>query len=498
MNAPRLGGPPRPDERRRWLVLITVVFGAFVSILDSTIVNTALPTIQHDLHADLHTATYVATGYILAASIMVPLSAYLANRFGIKRVYLTSLAVFTVCSALCGLAPNIMLLIAFRVLQGAGGAALFPLSFAILFAVFPDEERGRANGIFGIPVLVAPTIGPTIGGFLVEYVGWRWVFYVNVPIGIIGLILGWRVLCEHVSEPNRRLDPLGFVIVAAGLFLLLYGLSNLAYYPLGDLLAVSGPIVLGIVLVILFGLIEPYRVEPLLDLRLYRYRNFLVGNLITWVATVGLFGPAFLLPQFLQTLLGLSPFVAGLLLISQGIGAIVGSFASGSLYNRIGPRRLILAGAACMLVTGLILAGWTSATAAILILPWILLPRGFGLPFLTQPTNTASLDGIYGAELPEATTLNVVARNVVASFSVAILTSILQQRTTVYLARLGVSATRVATQTQLGQAARESLAVRQAQALAYHDVFLITALSVVPAFGLAFFLRWRHRGSATQ
>jgi DHA2 family multidrug resistance protein len=486
------------DERSRWLVLITVVFGAFVSILDSTIVNTALPTIQHVLNANLHTASYVATGYILAAGVVVPLSAFLANRFGIKRIYMLSLAVFTIGSALCGLAPNVHLLIAFRVLQGAGGAALFPLSFAILFAVFPDEQRGRANGIFGIPVLVAPAIGPTVGGFLVEYIDWRSVFYVNVPIGIIGMLMGWRVLREHITQPNRKLDLLGFLLIAPGLFLLLFGLTNLAFAGLGNLQEVSGPIVLGIVLLLAFLFVEPLRRAPLLDLRLYRRHNFLVGNLITWVATVGLFGPAFLLPQFLQTLLGLTPFEAGLLLLSQGVGAIAGSFTSGNLYNRLGPRILILAGAACTLITGYNLAGSISATPAILILPWILLPRGFGLPILTQPTNTASLDGIYGAELPEATTLNVVARNVVASFAIAILTSILQQRTIVYLTRLGVSATQVITQTQLGQAASQPLAVRQGQALAYHDIFLITALSVVPAFGLALFIQWRRGGPAPR
>lgn len=158
-------------DRYKWLVLITVVFGAFASILDSTIVNTALPKIQSVFGADLHLASYVATGYTLAAGIVVPASGFLANRFGIKRIYLGSLTLFTIGSALCGLAPNIIFLIAFRVPRGAGGAALFPLSFALLFQVFPQEERGRANGFFGIPVLVAPALGPTLGGYLSQY-GW--------------------------------------------------------------------------------------------------------------------------------------------------------------------------------------------------------------------------------------------------------------------------------------------------------------------------------------
>lgn len=498
------GGGPRAsaeaqtgDSRYKWLVLITVVFGAFAAILDSTIVNTALPTIQHDFSSDLHTASFVATGYILASGVIVPLTAFLSNRFGIKRTYIVSLAVFTGGSALCGLAPSIGLLIAFRVLQGAGGAALFPLAFAILFEVFPDEERGRANGVFGIPVLVAPAIGPTIGGFLVQYFTWHWIFYVNLPIGIAGILLAMRYLRENAAEPHRRFDAIGFVFVAAGVALLLYGLSNLAYDGLNDLQNVAGPVVLGVILTAAFVWIELRRREPLLDLRLYRLRNFLVGNIITWVATIGLFVPAFLLPQYLQTLLGLSPFVAGLLLLPQGVGSVFGSFLSGQLYNRLGPRLLIFIGSAITLVSGYFLATWTSAAPVLGILIIILLPRGIGLPILTQPTNTSSLDGIRGRRLPGATTLNVVVRNVMASLAIAVLINVLQQRTQVYLSKLGNSALAAAARTATGHAASEPFAVRQGQALAYHDVFLITALSIVPVFVLGWLMRspvpWRRR-----
>ncbi|HEY8742912.1 MAG TPA: DHA2 family efflux MFS transporter permease subunit, partial [Chloroflexota bacterium] len=307
----RLGRPPGDDGRYKWKVLATVVFGAFASILDSTIVNTALPQIQMDFKANLHLASYVATGYILAAGVVVPASAYLANRFGIKRVYLISLTVFTIGSVLCGLAPTMVVLILFRVLQGAGGAGLFPLSFALLFAAFPQNERGKANGVFGIPVLVAPTIGPTLGGFLTQYVDWRWIFFVNLPVGILGVVLGARVLRQSPARPELRLDRWGFLIAALGLAALLFGLSNLAYDGLSSLSTVAGPIILGAVLLVVFIPVELRKRQPLLDLRLYRRRNFAVGNAITVLAVIGLFGPAFLLPQFLQNLRGLTPFAAG-------------------------------------------------------------------------------------------------------------------------------------------------------------------------------------------
>jgi EmrB/QacA subfamily drug resistance transporter len=185
-----------------WWVLTTAIFGAFVSILDATVVNTALPHIQLAFGTDLHTASYVVSGYLLARGVVIAASAFLANRFGIKRVYLLSLALFTLGSALCGIAWNFNILIFFRVLQGAGGAALFPLSFSLVFGAFPEEQRGLANGIFGVPVLVAPALGPVIGGYLAQYIDWRWIFYVNLPIGIIGIVMCWRMLHESELQPT--------------------------------------------------------------------------------------------------------------------------------------------------------------------------------------------------------------------------------------------------------------------------------------------------------
>ncbi len=482
----------KDDGSYKWWVLATVVFGAFVSILDTTIVNTALPNIQTVFHADLHLASYVATGYILAAGVIVPLSAFMANRFGIKKIYVGSLVSFTVGSVLCGLAPNIMLLIVLRIVQGAGGAALFPLSFSLLFSAFPQEERGKANGYFGLPVLVAPALGPTLGGYLTQYLDWRYVFFVNLPIGIIGVIMAIKVLREDVSEPDRRFDPLGFVLSAAGLGLLLYGLSNLAYDGLQSILTVSGPIVAGILLVAAFIWAELHHDQPLLDVRLYKRHNFAIGNVGTWLATVGLFGPAFLLPQYVQVLRGLTPFAAGLLLLWQGVGSVGGTLASGQLFQRVGPRPLILVGGIIATSAGFAMASWAGAMAAAGLLPWILVVRGFGMPLMLQPTNTSSLDGINGPELPGATTLNVVARNVVASLSTALLTNVLQQRSLVYAAHLGKSATQQITQSggSSGTASHLSGPILAAQALAYHDVFIITAAIFVPAVILGQFLHW--------
>src|SRR5207237_5622970 len=208
-----------------------------------------------------------------------------------------SLALFTIGSALCGLAPSLPLLIAFRVLQGAGGAALFPLSFAILFSTFPPEELGLANGVFGIPVIFAPAIGPTLGGYIVQYIDWRWIFFVNVPIGIAGLLIGQRVLTETPPRPGLRFDLRGFLLLGGGLALLLYGITNLAYDGWSSVSTVSGPVLLAALLLLAYVPLELATPAPLLDLRLFTDRNYAVGSLLTWPATVGVFGVYFFLPQ---------------------------------------------------------------------------------------------------------------------------------------------------------------------------------------------------------
>ncbi|MGH2389883.1 MAG: MDR family MFS transporter [Chloroflexota bacterium] len=484
------GGEP-PKDNYRWWVLVTVVFGAFASILDSTIVNTALPRIQHDFGADLHLASYVATGYILAAGVVVPASGFLANRFGIKRVYTTSLVLFTLGSALCGAAPNIHLLIAARVLQGAGGAALFPLGFALLFSVFSNEERGKANGIFGIPVLAAPALGPTLGGYLTEYVDWRWVFYVNLPIGILGVVMCLRILRKSPMRANLRFDLPGFVLASSGLGLLLFGLSNLAYDGWNSTSTVSGPIVVSVLLLVGFVVEALWSKAPLLQLRLYRRRNYTLGTLIILVGTVGLFGPGFLLPQYLQGLRDQTPFAAGLLLLWGGIGAVGGSVASGQLYNRLGPKLLVLVGLIILTITSLLLTLWTTVDSELNLLIPIMLVRGFGLPLMLQSVNTMALDGIRGPELPDATTLSVVTRNVIGSLSIALLTNYLYDRAATHARDLCRTACGHIGPIAVGGVPGSAMPaiIRQAVANAYQDTYVIVTILVLPAFLLAWQLR---------
>ncbi len=465
----------------KWWVLVTAIFGAVVSILDTTIVNTALPHIQRAFGSDLHVASYVTTAYTLAQGVIMAASGFLANRFGIKRMYLLSLALFTLGSVLCGIAWNSTILILFRVLQGAGGAALFPLSLSLIFGAFPEEQRGLANGIFGIPVLVAPALGPVIGGYLAEYVDWRWIFYVNVPIGIIGIVICWRMLHESELQPTLPFDLRGFLLIASGLGLLLFGLSNLAYDGWASGLSVTGPVILALLLLLLFIPLELRTARPLLDVRLFQRRNFLVGNLIGWVAVVSLFGFTFLLPQYLQVLRGLSSYNAGLLLAPQGLAAMVGTIVVGLLYSRVGARPLVLVGGIAVGITSYLISRWATLTSPFALLIPLLIVQGLSLPFLVQTTGTAALTGIGGAALPGANTLLSVSRVAVSSLAVAGLVNLVQ-------------AQRLVHQAGLAPHGPVSVAItRQAQALAYQDVFLLTALVTLPILVLAFFLRSQRR-----
>ena len=497
------GSVNRSGDNYRWWVLVTVVFGAFASILDSTIVNTALPRIQHDFGAGLHVASYVVTGYILAAGVIVPASGFLANRFGMKRVYVSSLALFTAGSALCGLAPNINLLIAARVLQGAGGAALFPLSFALLFSVFSSEERGKANGIFGIPVLAAPALGPTLGGYLTQYVDWRWVFYVNLPVGILGVILGLRFLRETPVRPGLRFDFPGFLLAASGLGLLLYGISNLAYDGWDSTRTVSGPILVSLLLLTGFVVVAWRGASPLLRLRLYQRRNYALGAGISLVGSIAIFAPGFFMPQYLQGLRGQTPFEAGLLLLWGGVGAVIGSITTGQLYNRLGPKLLIYIGLADNLIITGVITVWMTATSNLSLLPPLFLISGIGLPMMFQSVNTLALDGIRGPELPDATTLSVVTRNVMGSLAIAVLTNFLQSRATFHMQAIAGGVGRAFAHRGVGGVSGNQMPplVRAALASAYHDTYILLTVVFLPTFVIAWFLRqpsWRVKSAAAS
>ncbi len=427
----------------KWILAMVVILGVFMSILDQTIVNIAIPRLQTAFGADVHEVQWVLTAYIVAQGVAVPTAAYFADTLGIKRFYIISLALFTIGSALCGLAWSLPILIVFRVLQGLGGAALFPLSITLLFRVFPPQERGTAMGFFGVPALLAPAIGPTLGGYLVTFVGWQAIFFINVPIGILAVILSIFFIREYRPEGQTRFDPVGFIFVSIGLITLLYGLSSASTDGWGST-TVIGFLSVGLLSLAIFVAAELIIAnrggQPLLDLRLFANGPFRTSQIASFFVIFSLFGGLFLFPLYLQNIRGLSAFQSGLILLPQALAAMVSVIIGGRLVDRIGVRAVMIPG---LLI--LALATWQltfisiSSSYGWLQLMFVL--RGIALGLTVQPLTVAMMSEISQRQLAQASSLSTVNRAVASSFGIALLATVVQTQSQIHFGHLAEQVT---------------------------------------------------------
>src|SRR6266568_8703518 len=427
----------------KWILAMVVILGVFMSILDQTIVNIAIPRLQTTFGADIHSVQWVLTAYILAQGVATPTAAYFADTLGIKRFYIISLMAFTLGSALCGLAWSLPILITFRVLQGLGGAALFPLSITLLFREFPPQERGTAMGLFGVPALLAPALGPTFGGYLVTYVGWQAIFYINVPVGIVAIILSALLIHEYRPEGQTRFDFLGFFFVALGLTSILYALSSASTDGWGST-TVLGFLLVGLLSLAIFVATELIMAnrggQPLLDLRLFANGPFRAGAIANLFVVFSLFGGLFLLPIYLQNIRGQSAFQAGLILLPQALASMVSVIIGGRLVDRLGVRAIMIPG---LLI--LALATWQLTLVSVYSsYSWIQLMfvlRGIALGLTVQPLTVATLSEISPRQLAQASSLSTVNRAVASSFGIAILATIVQTQTQIHFGHLAEQVT---------------------------------------------------------
>jgi len=498
----------------KWIVAGVVIFGLFMTILDTTIVNIAIPRLQNAFGANLTTVQWVLTGYTLVQGVATPLTAFLSQRLGQKRLYLLALTGFTIGSALCGLSLNLPMLIFFRVIQGATGAFLAPLAITLLYSEFPLEERGLALGTLGIPILLAPAIGPTLGGYIVTFMGWQLIFYINLPIGIIGIILGSIFLRQSPAERRTHFDIPGFVFSALGLALLLYGISDASTDGWGSM-KVLGCLVFGILFLVIFVIIElsiaSHERQPLLDIRVFASGPFTTSTIATILVTFALYGGLFILPIYLQNLRGLSPFQAGLLLLPQALASMIASVVSGRLVDKIGVRAVIIPG-----LVALAIALWLFSSLGISTpygaIQVALIVRSFALGFCFQPLYVSAFSEIQPPRLPQATAVSTTVRFVVSSFAVAVMATLVQSETSLHYAHLAEQVTPFSPLAKLVpslqglfmlhgasasaayQAAIQELAgfVRlQATILAMQDSFRISLVLTGIAIIAAFFVRSR-------
>jgi EmrB/QacA subfamily drug resistance transporter len=418
----------------RWRVAVVVSLGLFMAILDNTIVSVTLPQMQKAFHTDFETITWVASAYFLAQAAVIPIVGYLSDRLGSKLVFLTALILFTLGSALCALAPTKEALIAFRVFQGIGGGALLPIAFSIIFRIFPPTERGMANAVLGIPVMMAPAFGPTVGGYLSTSFSWNAIFSINVPIGIVALILALLVLPGRKADSENqggsagrpRFDILGLTLSMVGFTSLVYGITEAGSKGWGNA-AVLTFILVGAAVLATFIVVELRVSDPVMDLRLFANYTFTIANIVVWVVAGVLFGSLFLLPLFFESIQGKTALAAGELLISQGLAMGVGMALSGVLYNRVGPRILAATGMALLVVGTYSLTRLDVNTSGLSLQIWLIL-RGLGLGFTMPPLQTLALSAVSNRAMAKASSLVTVTRMVASAIGVASLTTYLTQQ----------------------------------------------------------------------
>jgi EmrB/QacA subfamily drug resistance transporter len=468
----------------KWLVAAAFVSGLFMEILDTTIVNVALPTIGREFEAGNETLQWVVTGYLLSIAVWIPPSGWIGDRFGTKKTFLFAVATFTVASALCGLAWSIESLIFFRVVQGVGGGMLTPVGTAMLFRAFPPDERAKASAVLAIPTVIAPTFGPILGGWLTEVVSWRWIFYVNLPVGVLAFTFALFALREHTEEQPGRFDLAGFVLAGAALPLLLYALSEgpTRGWSSAEILLAGGA---GFLLLALLVIVELRVRELMLDLRLFADRLFRSANLVMFTAAGGLIGVLFLLPLFLQQLRGLSPLQSGLTTFPQALGMIALVPIASRLYPRVGPRRLVAVG----------FAGVAAATSLLLLVDletslwWIrgiCFLMGMGMGFVFIPMQAAAFATIQPQDTGRASSLFNANRQIGAAVGVAVLATVLVNRT----------ADHVASALRSAPAGAPEAAARQGALLAFHDAFAVAVLFAL--LGVAFALLIRDKDAAVS
>ncbi len=440
----------------KWIVGIVFVFGLFMDLLDMTITNVALPTLSHEFSASTTTIEWVVTGYLLSLAVFIPVSGWAGDRFGTKRTFLFALSVFTASSFLCGMAWNIQSLIAFRALQGVGGGMLTPVGTAMLFRAFPPAERAQAGALLTIPTVVAPASGPVLGGYLVEFQSWHWIFWINVPVGILGLVVAGLFLREEKQEKPGRLDVPGFVLSATGLGSLLYALAEAGSHGFGDARVLLFGLA-GIALLLSFAAVELRTDEPMLDVRLLGNKLFRATNIVQLVGFGGLMGALFLLPLLLQAEMGLSPFQSGLTTFPQSIGVVIMAQVAGRLYGSMGPRRMLMAGTfgamlatLCFLAVGLETDQWW--------IRLIMLFRGMSFALMFVGLQTAAYATIRPEDTGRASAIYNAGRQVAASFGVALLATVLSNRMSHHHAQLGNPAT------------------THGALLAFHEAFFVAAV----------------------
>jgi len=405
-------------------VATVFVAAMFINIIDATVVNVALPTIAADFGVPVELTATVNIGFLVAVAVAIPVAGWLGDRFGAREVFLLSVGLFTVASAACGLAGSVQQLVVFRIVQGIGGGLMTPVGMSMLYRSFPPNERVRLSRIINFPIALAPAIGPVLGGLLVQRASWRWIFGINVPIGIVAVVFTLLAVPTMARKTSSSLDVPGFLLAAVGFASLMFAVSE------GASRGWTSPVIwipglLGVLLLTLLVIVEGRVAAPMLRLQLFGLRLFRSANLITFASAAGFLGGLFVYPLMLQTAFGYSPLTAGLLTFPEAIGIMVGTQVAARNYRRIGPRRLIAAGQCTVAAALLTLAFVMSSSIPAVVPVCLMLILGFGQAHTFMPTQAAAFDTVAPEHTGAATALYNATRQVGSAVGVAVAATVI-------------------------------------------------------------------------
>jgi DHA2 family multidrug resistance protein len=505
----------------KWLIAITVILPTLIEIIDTSVVNVSLGNIRGGLSAGIEESTWVITSYLVSNAIIIPMAAWFGRMFGRKRYLIFSIGLFTLSSFFCGSAWSLASLVFFRIIQGLGGGALVPLSQAILLETFPPEEHGMAMAIFGMGVVFGPIVGPLMGGWVTDQWSWHWIFFINIPIGIISIVMA----SIFISDPPYLKANRPAKIDAWGIFLLTVGLGSLQivldkgqqenWFSSVFILRLS---ILAVLALACFVIVERFTDEPIVHLEIFRDRSFTAGNLVQFATFFTLFGAIVLLPVYLQNLMGYTAFRAGLVLGPGGLVTLIMLPVVGRLVIRIHPRIVLIAG----LLTGWIAIKMMSQFTLDADFPSIILSRvilGIAMPCIFVPLTNLTLSQVPKEKMGNATGIYNLLRNLGASFGIAFVTTMLSRRTQFHQVRLSEHLTQLnrifqeysargthilhfkgfasaqAGNTYLGVVYKELM--RQAMMKAINDTFFLSSIILLCVISLVFFLRKGKNSTAS-
>ena len=462
----------------KYLVATVFTFGLVMDMVDTTVINVAVPHLTAVFNSTTTTVEWTITGYLLSLALFIPAAGWISDRFGTKKTYLLAMAIFIIASALCGQAHSIEELVAFRFLQGAGGGMMTPVGTAMLSREFPGPERVKAVAIMSVPVLFGPMLGPVLGGFLIQDVSWRWIFYINLPIGIIGLLIGLSVLKEHREDyAQRGFDLIGLVTAGVGTAMVLYALSEAGNKGFGSsevqLIGAIGLAILGI-----FVYTELHSRYPILDLRLFERKLFATSNLMMSMAFVSFGGFLLIVTLYLQDLHGYTALQAGLIQGPASIVLGIGLPFASRFYNKIGPRKMLIGGFSLALVPLLMFLMLTPTS------PWwlvtlLLALRGLPFVFASVASQTILYGPIESEKQGAASSIFNTSRQIAMSLGVALMVTISTTRASSHL-----------TNALHGQPVSSASAdlLRHTAMMGFHDAFLVSALLMLIPVGLSFLI----------